>query len=88
MASDIGRSANGIREQLKEDVLEGSNLRQLERLLKASNDSGFMAGSLRTPTHLLSIYKDMQQSGMSVANQLAHSILSIPSGVALSKFSR
>lgn len=65
--------------------LEKSSSGQLERLLKASNDAGFMTRPSWKPMHLLGIYKDMPQSDMSVTNELSRSIVSIPSGVALSK---
>lgn len=57
----------------------------LERLLKASNDAGLMTRPIWKPMHLLEIYQDMPQSGLSITEELSRSILSIPSGVGASR---
>jgi len=63
--------------------IENSCVGEIQKLLKLSNESGLMTRPLWKPMHQLEIYANCERGDMKITEELALSVISIPSGVGL-----
>lgn len=55
----------------------------LDRILKATNDAGLMVRPLWKPLHQLDIYSECERADLSMTEQVANTVITMPSGVRI-----
>ena len=66
--------------------IEPSHVKEMEDILKYSNELGLMTRPLWKPMHQLKIYANCERSEMTITEALASRVISIPSGVELGSY--